>query len=658
MNETRTKVTVDDSGIDSFFQRIKRDSEELGREMIQASREYSSSSREVLRDIEEQISAIERRNKLDAEFQKAKLVRQHESGAINPEQFREKASEIRRGTEEDKIQISLLREMIDTIKQTAKEEIREDRKAVEEQIKQSKTVDQLSPEGDPVKNLIETLQRGLLGDVGESEQSDRAKSAGNALVGGFRDIASAKNEVYAAVASLGTVGSATAAGVGGLAGGLAGGIISSVTGTIRRGLEATERMETAREGMIALTGKKMPEGWFSRIKSYADPFEMGMSYSEFLTAATDYSRSNIRNQKGGTIGALRMEKGLGVDRGILTGLSRTQRGTNENIDVVANTLAGTITNLNKNEEQTRAYLGEYLSILVDVNKEQLNTIGSVDSGINTKMIASLTQLGKEYENPEFLRGVVMSVRQGLTQAQTPQVEALQYAALSKIAPGASLWEMRKMMEDPFGEDSQKYLPEFLKSLISISGSKEDAYLNVQSVFGVSGKVAEDLVEGAPKLNRADQIAAVAGYNLREKANTAVGEQARRSARYRGAFEKRGTKFFDLLEDDDRKGGFRPPEPIRGAAYARSKEAREGSDADRARMIELETRIVMLERSIKGYEDKIKEGQTLPEVQQKFYEGLNETLTELKSQLEENNRARRRFDVNTLKEPALKNIWDY
>jgi hypothetical protein len=49
MNETRTKVTVDDSGIESFFQRVKRDSEELGREMIQDARKYSTSSREVFK---------------------------------------------------------------------------------------------------------------------------------------------------------------------------------------------------------------------------------------------------------------------------------------------------------------------------------------------------------------------------------------------------------------------------------------------------------------------------------------------------------------------------------------------------------------------------------------------------------------------------------
>ena len=656
MNETRTKVTVDDSGIDSFFQRVKRDADELGREMIQASRKYSSSSREVLRDIEDQISAIERRNRLDAEFQKSKLTRQYESGAVSPEQFRERATEIRRGTEEDKMQVTLLREMIETIKQTAKEEIREDRKAVEEQIKQSKTVDQLSPEGDPVKNLIETLQRGMLGDVKESEQSDRAKLAGNALVGGFRDIASAKNEVYAAVASLGTAGSAAAAGVGGFVGGLMGGVISSVTGAVRRGLEATERMETARGGMIALTGKKMPEGWFSRIESYAHPFEIGMSYSEFLTAATDYGRSNIRNQKGGTIGALQMEKGLGVDRGILTGLSRTQRGTNENIDVVANTLAGTITRSTKNEESTRAYLGEYLSILTDVNRQQLQVLGRVDSGVNTKMIAALAKVGGGFENPEVLKQVINSVYTGLTTAQTPQVEALQYATLSRLAPGKSLWDLRKMMEDPFSSD---YMPEMLKSMISISGSKDDAMFNVQSWLGLSGKMTEDLVNAVlgGKINSLKDVTTTVGYNLREEGDAAVGEQARRSARYRGWFEKQGTRFFDLLEDDDRKGGFRPPEPTQEAAYARSKEAREGSDAGRARMIELETRIVMLERSIKGYEDKIKEGQTLPEVQQKFYERLNETLTELKSQLEENNRSKRRFNVNTLKEPALKNIWD-
>lgn len=527
MNETRTKVTVDDSGIDSFFQRVKRDADELGREMIQASRRYSSSSREVLRDIEEQISAIERRNRLDAEFQKSKLTRQYESGAVSPEQFRERATEIRRGTEEDKIQITLLREMIDTIKQTAKEEIREDRKAVEEQIKQSKTVDQIDPEGDAEELLKETVQRGLLGDVGEGEQEDRRKfkdyvTGGAGVANKALGLGASKNELYAAAAMVAMIP-------------FVGQGLSQIATKL---LSSAEAFEASREKLYGSMGKRALD-----TSMYGGLTKSGYSAADEMTARAEYSRRNFRQ---GYESELYAERGLGLGRQELGALATTQRGTNQQAGEVTNILAGTLTNLNKNEEQTRAYLGEYLSILVDVNKEQLNTIGSVDSGINTKMIASLTQLGKEYQNPEFLRGVVMSVRQGLTQAQTPQVEALQYAALSRIAPGASLWEMRKMMEDPFGKDSQKYLPEFLKSLIDISGSKEDAYFNVQSVFGVSGKVAEDLVDGAPKLNRADQIATVAGYDLKQESLDATGKLKSATASTDNFFQQNGEKLVGFV----------------------------------------------------------------------------------------------------------------
>jgi hypothetical protein len=261
-----------------------------------------------LKYIEEQISAIERRNRLDAEFGKAKLTRQYETGAITQEQFRERATELRRGTEEDKIQISLLREMIETIKQTAKEEIREDRKGVEEQIKQSKTVDQLSPEGDAEKILKETVQRGLLGDVKEGEFSDKARMASRTIFSGFGDFSNAKNEVEGAISAGETFGTAAAAGVGGFAGSLIGGIISSVTGVLRRGLEASERMESAKSGMIGITGRGMPEDWFDNIKNSANPFGMGLSYSEFLTGATEYGRANIGTiQRGSAVGGLRAE---------------------------------------------------------------------------------------------------------------------------------------------------------------------------------------------------------------------------------------------------------------------------------------------------------------------------------------------------------------
>ncbi len=527
MNETRTKVTIDDSGIDSFFQRIKRSADELGREMIQASRRYSTSSREVLRDIEEQIRAIERRNRLDAEFQKTRLTRLYESGAISQEQFRERAAEIRKGTEEDKIQIALLREMIETIKQTAKEEIREDRKAVEEQIKHSKTVDQLAPEGDEKKILKETIQRGLLGEVGEGEQEDRKKfqdylTGGGNLANKALSIGASKNEIYAAAAMVALMP-------------IVGQGLSMIATKL---LSSAEAFENSRERLYGVMGV----GAFNS-SEYGGLTKAGYSSADEMAARADYLRRNFRQ---GYVSELYAERGLGLGRQELGALATTQRGTEQQAGNVANLLAGTLIHLNKNEEETRAYLGEYLSILVDVNKEQLNTIGSVDSVINTKVIASLTQLGKEYRNPEFLRGVIMSVRQGLTQAQTPQIEALQYAVLSRINPGASLWELQKMMENPFGKESQKYLPEFLKSLISISGSKEDAYFNVKAAFGVSNKVAEDLVNNAYKLKTSDQIASVAGFDLEQEAFKATGNLKSATASTDNFFQQNGEKLVNFV----------------------------------------------------------------------------------------------------------------
>ncbi len=153
------RFLVDDQKIKD----LSKTANELAREMVVSGRQYSTSSKQVVQDIEEQIRLIEKRNKTDKEIEQTKIQSRFAAGQITPEQRREEIGRLSMSSKTDDIQIRLLRDIIDTLKNTAKEELRENKINVEKRIRDSKTVDVLSPKGDPMEIFKETIQRGEIG---------------------------------------------------------------------------------------------------------------------------------------------------------------------------------------------------------------------------------------------------------------------------------------------------------------------------------------------------------------------------------------------------------------------------------------------------------------------------------------------------------------
>ena len=175
-----------------------------------------------------------------------------------------------------------------------------------------------------------------------------------------------------------------------------------------------------------------------------------------------------------------------------------------------------------------ALLPEYLQTLIGLSQQQLQTLGEVDQGINVRMIAGISALDEAFKNPDVLRGVVSSLQGGLTNASSPQVEALQYSVLSRANPGASLFELQKTRER--GLSDPKYASMYLTQLRDVSGgSDERFYLNIASAFGMSASMAEK-VGGRFAAGDIDSIIDLAGTG------SAAGEIAGRAGRGRGTSE--------------------------------------------------------------------------------------------------------------------------
>lgn len=182
----------------------------------------------------------------------------------------------------------------------------------------------------------------------------------------------------------------------------------------------------------------------------------------------------------------------------LQSLNRIGRGErNFSLERSVGTLFGGIRSTGRTEEQSLIMLPEYLKLLTDLGKQQVDLLGEVNTGVNTRILSAFSRVSPRLNNPDVLRGVVNDVYRNLQGAVNPQVEALQFRSLQRARPGQSLWEYEKMRENPFSEQSQRYLPNFLSELQQMSnGTVEDFARNISgALFGGSRKqISEDIAK--------------------------------------------------------------------------------------------------------------------------------------------------------------------
>lgn len=496
--EKKVRVGVDSQGVESELKRMRAAAEELARGLISDARKYSTSSREVLQDIEEQIKAIEKRNRVEAEGRRMKLELRRDRGEITESVYNRDISSLRSDTAEDKLQIQLLREVIDTIKNTAKEEIRERRSEVERKLQESRSVNQLSPVGDEREMLKETIQQYELGKIQQDEIQQRDNfTYGRQGVNALSRMGSASNTFEAALAGgqsvlQGAAGSGSRF-ISGM--GVAGSLAFMVAMNAVRASMPYERSLAATGGV---TGQ-----YYAGFGG--DLSGMGYTMDEAIARRAAVSRAAGSAADSGELTSLSMamQRGMGLDEGLLDQLLRVGRGDvttyggqRVNGLEVGLGMTGYLERTGAIQDGDLSILPEYLNILVGLGQEQVKRLGSVDLGVNTKMITALSTLDESFKNPEFLGGVVQSIYGGLSSAQSPQQEAMQYATLSRMKPGASMFELMKMREDPFGEGNEDYLENYLQMIQGRSGGNKDIFfMSLMGEFGLSAKAAESLGGG-------------------------------------------------------------------------------------------------------------------------------------------------------------------
>lgn len=315
------------------------------------------------------------------------------------------------------------------------------------------------------------------GSAGGNSSNSGASGGGgndslNSLGNGFNrgaGLAMQKNEVYmlaAASALIPVVGQG----------------ISMVLSKI---LKDAEELDTQNKQYYSVTGEYGGLGNFNYL---------GLSTAEALRKQSEYKRANVNLSSSD----LEFEKGFGISGGGMSSLLQSTRNDVSN-DMYTSGQMGAryLSYLTSaiSPRQVRSYSEEYLKILVDLNQQQLEQVGYTNSLVNSEIVQGIAKLDDSFQNPAVLQRVVSSLHSGLMNANSPQLEALQFSSLQKIKPNASYFELLKARENPFSAENAGYLNEYLKDLSSI-GTDEEGFMNVASAFGISNTLAEEIVRGA------------------------------------------------------------------------------------------------------------------------------------------------------------------
>lgn len=421
--DKKFRISVDDQKI----RELRQTANELARDMIVSARQYSTSSKQVVQDIEEQIRLIEKRNRTDKEIERTKIDTQFSAGRITGEQRKEAIGRIHSESKVDDLQISLLRDIVDAIKQTAKDEIREDRVNVEKRIRESKTVDQLSPKVDPEQALRETIQKGLIGEVGREEvEEERDFSM-------FREGKRKSDAALATVAGAQSEYSLMAAGIGALSIG-AGVAANRIIQSAARFEEGAKRYgivtETGIAGGVREASSRLPGGQY------------GLSPAEALERYTAYMVSGQSGFNDKTIGRLfGAERRLGLSTEDISGVAGAGRYAGAD---PARAIMMFETYLRKTD-QNISLLPEVLRTYTSVANNLLQITTGVDTDRVAANIARLGQVtgAKGVGLQQWTQGV-----QGLSKAQNPMVRAMLMRKFMEKNPNASMFEIQAMMERP------------------------------------------------------------------------------------------------------------------------------------------------------------------------------------------------------------------
>jgi len=498
--ERRISFSAVDNGVSTTLDKLRRSSQEISRGMIEEARKYSQSGKQQIEFIEQQIKAIERRNRLEREGREMSARETFQAGGSKAD-FAKTMGTLRIESEQDEMQIKLLRELIETIRLTSKEEIAEDKKSVIDRIQEQKRgflssmlfgKTALSPED----QLKTSLQEEILGDKGKA--GGRGGVMGDVFAGTFlanmlqrglgmlNALPGARNEEAALSQILGGVP-----------------VLGGAYG------RSSEEQLSAEIGRTRLRGLGVRRRFgFSQFG-----FDMGESAQQAESAMTAAGTSNVNV---GNFVAL--QRAFSLDPGLLQErlkVGRFSGGQDQLLSEITKLLAAS------GLQEDRVLFAELLRNQTQLVQEFGMTAETVNQGIATGVITMFNNVGGGFSmrDPRSMQRI-SQINQGLSRPGNDIMRAENFSVLRRMNPNAGIFDIMQMQEqglqtpgflqgvlgnisNRFGGDDQMAMMALQQRLGLSFAATRQLYQNRQAIMSGGG---QDIIEGIMKDSDVDKMA--------------------------------------------------------------------------------------------------------------------------------------------------------
>jgi hypothetical protein len=482
MSDTTRKIyfEVDDKNVASTFESLKTLANDSARAMIASANAYGKSGRDVNASLEKEIQLRERKAKIEYDERKIDVTQQYEKsyGAAKNDKGRERATseykgrmaEVSRDEREGRAQSNLLREIIETLRATARDEIRENRKGVEDQVKlynQGK-LKGLTPE-DEAKIKIQSQ---ILGAKEEKHKKESifgevftATFLADQLSRQLTNVLGAKNSQEAATRLIAPMGTAAGFLAGSLfaspkTGAVIGGAVGEMTQVlVERHHEAFNKEQQARLFYEGISGKQGLGAAINYGKTAADIYGEG----------ADFTRSRAisgKNDKQSMLDFIAIQKAYSLDKGQMLSLTKGERFGGGGAINDTNTVIAVLKNQGLWDKNSQTKIPEYLSMLVSLQEEQVKKEGKIDNNRNAVNISAMVKLGDKFaRDPSYVTGMSNAI----ANPQNEYQQARSLSVLSGLNPGGDLWELQTAQQK--GLSTKGYMSGIMKQIQSRYGNK-------------------------------------------------------------------------------------------------------------------------------------------------------------------------------------------
>lgn len=447
----------------SYFEQIRRDSEEKMRLWISEANRYTTSGRESEKYIKEKLSRQSLADELLFNQRMSETSQKLKEGRITPEEASQRVTSIREQYNENRIHTRILKDILETLKSTSKDEIRENAKNVQENLRTSKLVGQLGVRGDEYQILKERFQKEELEDervlrkFNISRYANVAMSAGGAL--GSGDLGG-----LAMMGSRGLMGSIGGVGLaGGIGLGAGAGVLALLAGSFFSNKDLSEKLRS-----YMITSQRGVGDMFNDVSRYSDIGfnQMGMSPVEGLLF-----KSGLQKSSGGRgfneaqiLGYAGLTRSRDVSPELLNSVISSQRySTGGDAMAVVTSLERTLEKMYPKEFKDKLIqLPEMMGVYNSLAQQMIQTTGSINSNQLAGFVGGIQQgFGVEGAN---LQRYASGLFGGFRGSQNAYLRKMQFAALRQTDPNIDYNEAMITLQNP--TSNPQYMRNYAKLMRS------------------------------------------------------------------------------------------------------------------------------------------------------------------------------------------------